>query len=163
GFAVWRWPTSTRTSPCASIAPPGSTSRVPPCCGSTVAAQSWAAPHKRIDSAASWPTSPTSTSWRWATRWRPRNRIPRPPPTPLEDCYAALRWLAGQPWVDSTRIAVGGASAGGGFSAAAAQLARDRDDVKLRLQMLVYPMLDDRTGAQGGRRRVMWSGLDNEL
>lgn len=86
-----------------------------------------------------------------------------PYPTPLEDCYSALRWLARQPWVDSTRIAVGGASAGGGFSAAAAQLARDRGDVKLRLQMLVYPMLDDRTGSNGDRGRVMWSADDNQL
>jgi acetyl esterase/lipase len=74
-----------------------------------------------------------------------------------------LRWLAGQTWVDSTRIAVGGASAGGGFSAAAAQLAHDRGDVKLRLQMLVYPMLDDRTGSNGGRGRVMWSAGDNQF
>ncbi|MFI5507779.1 alpha/beta hydrolase [Mycobacterium sp. NPDC051804] len=86
-----------------------------------------------------------------------------PFPTPLEDCYSALRWLARQTWVDSTRVAVGGASAGGGFSAAAAQLARDRGDVKLRLQMLVYPMLDDRTGSNGDRGRVMWSGDDNQL
>jgi acetyl esterase/lipase len=86
-----------------------------------------------------------------------------PYPTPLEDCYSALRWLVRQPWVDSTRIAVGGASAGGGFSAAAAQLAHDRGDVKLRLQMLVYPMLDDRTGSAGGRRRVMWTPRDNQL
>ena len=86
-----------------------------------------------------------------------------PYPAPLEDCYTALRWLASQPWVDSTRIAVGGASAGGGFSAAAAQLAYDRGDVKLRLQMLVYPMLDDRTGAGGGPRRVMWTPGDNQL
>ena len=86
-----------------------------------------------------------------------------PYPTPLEDCYWALRWLARQTWVDSTRIAVGGASAGGGFSAAAAQLAHDRGDVKLRLQMLVYPMLDDRTGANGDGGRVMWSADDNQL
>lgn len=86
-----------------------------------------------------------------------------PYPAPLEDCYSALRWLARQPWVDSTRIAVGGASAGGGLSAAAAQLARDRGDIKLRLQMLVYPMLDDRTGSNGDRRRVMWSPADNQI
>lgn len=86
-----------------------------------------------------------------------------PYPIPLEDCYAALRWLARQRWVDSTRIAIGGASAGGGFSAAAAQLARDRGDVGLRMQMLVYPMLDDRTGTTGDRGRVMWSAGDNQL
>jgi acetyl esterase/lipase len=87
-----------------------------------------------------------------------------PYPTPLEDCYAALRWLSTQPWVDGARIGVGGASAGGGFSAALAQLAYDRGDVALALQMMVYPMLDDRTGADAGLpRRVMWTARDNQL
>lgn len=87
-----------------------------------------------------------------------------PFPTPLEDCYAALRWLARQPWVDPTRIAIGGASAGGGFAAALALLARDRGEPVPALQMLVYPMLDDRTGAAGGATpRVMWSDRDNQI
>lgn len=87
-----------------------------------------------------------------------------PFPTPLEDCYAALLWLSRQSWVDTTRIAVGGASAGGGFTAALAQLAFDRGDVELALQMMVYPMLDDRTGTgAGSQRRVMWTGRDNQL
>lgn len=86
-----------------------------------------------------------------------------PYPTPLEDCYAALRWLAGQPWVDPARIAVGGASAGGGFTAALAQLAHDRGDVKLALQVMVYPMLDDRTCEDFQQPRVMWTARDNQL
>ncbi|OBI22564.1 alpha/beta hydrolase [Mycobacterium sp. E2497] len=87
-----------------------------------------------------------------------------PYPAPLEDCYAALLWLARQPWVDPNRIAVGGASAGGHFAAALAQRAHDRGDVKLAFQMLVYPMLDDRTGAgQRGQKRIMWTGTDNQL
>jgi acetyl esterase/lipase len=87
-----------------------------------------------------------------------------PYPAPLEDCYAALLWLSRQPWVDPTRVAVGGASAGGGFTAAVAHLARDRGDVALALQMMVYPMLDDRTGAQSDtERHVMWSGRDNQI
>jgi acetyl esterase/lipase len=86
-----------------------------------------------------------------------------PYPTPLDDCYAALRWLAGQPWVDPDRIAVGGASAGGHFAAAVAQRAHDRGDVKLAYQMLVYPMLDDRTGAnRDGPKRIMWTESDNQ-
>lgn len=87
-----------------------------------------------------------------------------PFPAPLHDCYEALRWLVRQPWVDPSRIAVGGASAGGGFTAAVAQLALDRGDVQLALQLMVYPMLDDRTGADDdGKRRVMWSPSDNQL
>lgn len=68
-----------------------------------------------------------------------------PFPTPLEDCYSALRWLAGQPDVDPERIAIGGGSAGGGLTAALALLARDREEVRPAFQLLVYPMLDDRT------------------
>lgn len=87
-----------------------------------------------------------------------------PYPTPIDDCYAALLWLARQPWVDADRIAVGGASAGGHFAAAVAQWAHDRQDVKLAFQMLVYPMLDDRTGAsRDGPRRLMWTESDNQL
>lgn len=86
-----------------------------------------------------------------------------PYPTPLEDCYTALAWLAEQPWVDSNRIAIGGASAGGGLTAALALLARDRGDIPLAAQALVYPMLDDRTAATPtGRRYVLWSESDNK-
>ncbi len=87
-----------------------------------------------------------------------------PYPIPVEDCYAALLWLARQPWVNPDRLAVGGASAGGHFAAAVAQRAHDRNDVKLAFQMLVYPMLDDRTGAKrAGPRRLMWTETDNQL
>ncbi|OBG95476.1 alpha/beta hydrolase [Mycobacterium sp. E3251] len=87
-----------------------------------------------------------------------------PYPIPIEDCYAALLWLARQPWVDPDRIAVGGASAGGHFAAALAQRAHDRNDVKLAYQMLVYPMLDDRTGVnEAGQRRIMWTATDNQM
>jgi acetyl esterase/lipase len=71
-----------------------------------------------------------------------------PHPGPVEDCYAALRWLyahAGELGIDPTRIAVGGASAGGGLAAGLALLTRDRDEVPLVFQLLIYPMLDDRT------------------
>jgi acetyl esterase/lipase len=70
-----------------------------------------------------------------------------PYPAPLEDCYSALTWLAGLPAVDPARLAIGGASAGGGLAAALALLARDRGDVTPVLQVLAYPMLDDRSGS----------------
>ena len=47
--------------------------------------------------------------------------------------------------VDSTRIAIGGASAGGGLTAALALRARDERTVKPVLQLPTYPMLDDRS------------------
>lgn len=68
-----------------------------------------------------------------------------PFPVPLEDCHDALAWLAAQPDVDLERIAIGGASAGGGLAAGLALLARDRGEVDPVFQLLVYPMLDDRT------------------
>lgn len=68
-----------------------------------------------------------------------------PYPAGLEDCYTALTWLAGLPAVDPARVAIGGASAGGGLAAALALLARDRAEVAVAAQLLVYPMLDDRS------------------
>jgi len=68
-----------------------------------------------------------------------------PYPTPVEDCYRALTWLAGLPGVDADRIAIAGASAGGGLTAALAFLARDRGEITPVVQILSYPMLDDRS------------------
>ena len=70
-----------------------------------------------------------------------------PHPAPIEDCYAGLKWLAENAdglGVDSSSIAIGGASAGGGLAAALALLARDRAEVQVIFQQLIYPMLDDR-------------------
>lgn len=71
-----------------------------------------------------------------------------PFPAPIEDCYAALLWVhehAAELNVDPTRIAVGGASAGGGLAAGVALMARDRKlSPPLAKQILQYPMLDAR-------------------
>ena len=70
-----------------------------------------------------------------------------PYPAALHDCYAALSWLhteAGALGVDRDRVAVMGASAGGGLSAALALLARDLGGPALCFQMLQIPELDDR-------------------
>jgi acetyl esterase/lipase len=70
-----------------------------------------------------------------------------PHPVPVEDAFAALAWLidhAAEHGVDPARVAVMGDSAGGGIAAAVALLARDRS-VPLARQLLVYPMLDDRS------------------
>jgi acetyl esterase/lipase len=71
-----------------------------------------------------------------------------PHPTPVEDCYAALRWLAegaAALGVDPARIGVMGDSAGGGLAAGVCLLARDRGGPPVAQQLLIYPMLDDRT------------------
>ncbi|GAA0953479.1 alpha/beta hydrolase [Actinocorallia libanotica] len=89
-----------------------------------------------------------------------------PYPAPLEDCYTALSWLASQPDVDTDRIAIGGASAGGGLTAGLALLARDRAEIRPTFQLLVYPMLDDRTTVRTdvdeSRLRV-WSPANNRF
>ena len=70
-----------------------------------------------------------------------------PHPSPVEDCYAGLAWLtehSAELGVDPRRIALLGESAGGGLAAATALLARDRG-LSVAKQILIYPMLDDRT------------------
>jgi acetyl esterase/lipase len=77
-----------------------------------------------------------------------------PFPAPLEDCYAALGWVAGQAaelGVDPDRIAVGGESAGGGLAAGVALLSRDRGGPRLCLQLLGIPELDDRLDTESMR------------
>jgi acetyl esterase/lipase len=69
-----------------------------------------------------------------------------PYPAPLDDCYAALKWLsthANEVSVDRSRIAIGGASAGGGLAAGLAILACDRAEVEIVFQLLIYPMIND--------------------
>lgn len=91
---------------------------------------------------------------------------PRHPyPAALDDGAAALSRLASMPTVDAARIAVGGASAGGGLAAALALRARDEaglpDPV---LQVLSYPMLDDRSGSLPPDRRYrLWSPAANRF
>ena len=69
-----------------------------------------------------------------------------PYPAPLEDCYAAFKWLAahaGDLKVNPSRIAIGGASAGGGLATGLSILARDRAEVPRMFQLLIYPMIND--------------------
>jgi acetyl esterase/lipase len=73
-----------------------------------------------------------------------------PFPGSLEDNYAALKWLYSEAQslgADPSRIAVAGESAGGGHAAILAIAARDRGEIPVCFQSLVYPMLDDRTAS----------------
>jgi len=72
-----------------------------------------------------------------------------PYPAAIEDCYAVLKWVhdhAAEQGIDRQRIVIGGDSAGGGLTACLALMARDRAEVAVLFQLLIYPMLDDRTG-----------------
>ncbi|MEV1003081.1 alpha/beta hydrolase fold domain-containing protein [Nonomuraea sp. NPDC050202] len=90
-----------------------------------------------------------------------------PAPAAVEDAYAALQGLiarAGELRIDIGRIAIGGASAGGGIAAALALLAHDRAEIRPAFQLLVYPMLDDRTTTRTDldtRNVRLWTAKSN--
>ena len=74
-----------------------------------------------------------------------------PAPAAQEDCFAAWQWIIenAQKWnLDLDRLVVGGVSAGGGVAAAIAQRVYDHGGPQPKLQVLIYPMLDDRTAAK---------------
>ena len=89
-----------------------------------------------------------------------------PFPAALDDCMATLEWMrkcADELGIDPDRIAVCGASAGGGLAAAFAQRCFD-EGTPLRAQALCYPMLDDRTALRddhAGRGELAWSPSSN--
>lgn len=88
-------------------------------------------------------------------------------PAHVDDCYVGLKWFAshaGDFGFDTERLVLGGASAGGGLAAGTALLARDRGEVNLAFQFLVYPMLDDRDITTSTREidyPKVWNGIAN--
>jgi acetyl esterase/lipase len=91
-------------------------------------------------------------------------------PGALEDNYAALKWVhahAAELGVDRSRIAVGGESAGGTHAASLAIHARDRNEVPIIFQLLIYPALDDRTGSSNppppAIGNFIWTASANRL
>ncbi|MEZ5656649.1 MAG: alpha/beta hydrolase [Sphingobium sp.] len=89
-----------------------------------------------------------------------------PHPTPIEDAFSGLEWLkahASELGVDPARIAVMGDSAGAGIAAGLALLNRDRGCLDLAAQILVQPMLDDRTVEPDPEiaELALWSHDDN--
>ncbi|KAM3447827.1 hypothetical protein MY3296_008347 [Beauveria thailandica] len=89
-----------------------------------------------------------------------------PYPTPLEDCWTALRYIRDQAatlGVDAARIGVMGDSAGGNLAAGVTLLARHRAMTPpIARQFLIYPMLDDRNreGMEDGVA-TLWDENDN--
>ena len=72
-------------------------------------------------------------------------------PMELEDAYAGLLYVyenADELGVDADRIVIEGESAGGGLTARLALYNRDKGKVPLKGQVLIYPMLDYRTGGE---------------
>ena len=63
-------------------------------------------------------------------------------PTPFNDCYEGLEWVVAhvdELNIDISKIGVGGDSAGGNLASAVALAARDRGQIKLAYQLLIYP------------------------
>lgn len=92
-----------------------------------------------------------------------------PFPADLDDAYAALTWIHGRAaslGFDPNRIAVGGESAGGGIAAALTHRSYDRGGVQPVFQLLIYPMLDDRTGSKPGEPEkdyLVWTPASNRF
>jgi acetyl esterase len=79
-------------------------------------------------------------------RLAPEHRFP----AAVIDCMAATRWVrdnAAELHVDAARLAVGGDSAGGNLAAVVSIDARDRGDLPIAMQLLIYPATDMRATA----------------
>jgi acetyl esterase len=88
-----------------------------------------------------------------------------PYPAALHDCYSALHYLHAEAdalGVDAERVALIGASAGGGLAAATALFARDQGGPAVCFQLLQIPELDDRLQTPSMQTFVdspMWNRL----
>ena len=79
-------------------------------------------------------------------RLAPEHRFP----AAVIDCMAATRWVRDQTAalrLDASRLAVGGDSAGGNLAAVVCIDARDRGDLPIKFQLLIYPATDMRRTA----------------
>ena len=96
-----------------------------------------------------------------------RRSIESPYPAALDDCYLALVWLkehAADYDINPSQIFIGGDSAGGGLAAAVSLYARDKGEVAIAYQMLLYPMIDDRmnTASSMNNDAPVWNSKSNE-
>ena len=95
-------------------------------------------------------------------RLAPKN----PFPAALNDLVATVDWIrtrGSDRGLDASRLVVGGESAGGGLAAALVQRLHD-DQVSVLGQVLVYPMIDDRTAVRrdiGRKEHLAWSNGSN--
>jgi acetyl esterase len=100
-----------------------------------------------------------SVEWRHAPE--------HPFPAGVEDAYGALGWtlaIARELGVDTRRVAVAGVSSGGAFAAASALMARDRGQAPPLMQLLVYPVVDDRLQSASMREfdaTPLWTRLSS--
>lgn len=91
-----------------------------------------------------------------------------PYPAAIEDCYAGLVWMTEEAeslGIDENRVAIAGASGGGGLTAALALMARDKGGPSIIFQMPLYPMLDNRNITPSSHEiteeGAIWNRTDN--
>ncbi len=89
-----------------------------------------------------------------------------PFPAALDDLLAVVDWVNEEGpalGIDPSRLVVAGESAGGGLAASLVQRLHD-DGVPMLGQVLVYPMIDDRTAVRtdiGRKEHLAWSNGSN--
>lgn len=94
-----------------------------------------------------------------------------PYPAAIDDCFSAWQWLSdpatNQLGIDTSRIIIGGESAGGGLAASLCQRILDTcADVQPAAQFLCCPMLDDRTAANlklDSVKHKVWNNKNNRF
>jgi len=90
-----------------------------------------------------------------------------PFPAALDDCAAAWRWLmthAAELGISTAHLLVGGESAGGGLAAELSHRLHDDGGCQPCGQILVYPMLDDRTATRTdltAQKHLVWNNTSN--
>lgn len=91
-------------------------------------------------------------------------------PAPVDDAEATLRWMHAEATalgIDTSRVALFGRSAGGGLAAMLSHRLRAEAELAPCVQILLYPMLDDRTGAVPGQPArplgPMWTAQQNQF
>ena len=88
-------------------------------------------------------------------------------PAAIDDCFGAWEWFlesADRLGVDPARIAIAGQSAGGGLAAALCQRIADTGGHQPAAQLLIYPMLDDRTATREDLtaiEHILWNNSNN--
>lgn len=91
-----------------------------------------------------------------------------PYPAAIDDILVVVGWLranGADHGFDTSRLAIGGQSAGGGLTASAVQHLHDQG-VEVDGQLLIYPMLDDRTVTRsdiGAKDHLVWNNVSNEV